>query len=239
MRKKVLVISENIYDVKVICDELIHASYEVVMTQKNIQGNEVSDLQFLSYFDLVVLHEMQFAWLEQSFIDIFLSLNTKIIIISSPERQGELNAMNPEIICLSYPLSLELLLRSARLLLNQSPTNTQMEQSIVQPTSFVKENKPDQIHIDGHVLSFKGQQVILSKREQELLSLLVQANYQPLPTSVIYEQIWKQPFKVQNQPIISNLVRNLRYEVQTTFDTDQEFILNKKGSGYYLNKVIV
>lgn len=238
MRKKVLVISENIYDVKVICDELMHAAYEVVMTQKNIQGNEVGDLQFLSYFDLVVLHEMQFAWLERSFIDTFLSLDTKVIIISSPERQAELSALNPEIICLSYPLSLELLLRSARLLLNQ-PADSTVEQPLFKSAAPVKESAPEQIHIDGHVLSFKGQQVILSKREQELLSLLVQANYQPLPTSVIYEQIWKQPFKVQNQPIISNLVRNLRYEVQSTFDTDQEFILNKKGSGYYLNKAIV
>lgn len=96
-----------------------------------------------------------------------------------------------------------------------------------------------QILLRDKLLVIDEKLVYLSNKEQELLTLLVEANYEPVSSQQLYEKIWNCEYSNDKQPYISNLVKKIRLKVKDTLDSDVSIILNQKNRGYYLNSIFV
>lgn len=96
-----------------------------------------------------------------------------------------------------------------------------------------------QIMLRDKLLVIDEKLVYLSNKEQELLTLLVEANYEPVSSQQLYEKIWNCEYSNDKQPYISNLVKKIRLKVKDTLDSDVSIILNQKNRGYYLNSIFV
>lgn len=258
MKEKIIIVSDHPAVTVSLQKELIENSYDVMVSHSLISDIYEGQLLFLKAFDLVVLHEVQTRWLDQRLLQSLQILNLPLMIISLQgdpygnyeqmenvyyPRVKQVNEYFGDIVKILSHLPLEETQEDEevsgvyRAFQEEEVNDQYWMPADVAPKIIENEGYP--IELQGNVLSLGSRNIYLSQREQELMQLLIEANYQPLPNSYLFREIWQQEYSQDKQAYIGNLVKKTRAKIMKNSSIKMPIILNQKSNGYFINNRFV
>lgn len=224
MRKRVLLITNDLSTVSGIQKELQNNDYEVMTSETCFSEVSEGNTTFLEAFDLIVLHQNLLKEIQQDCISKIQNVNKPAIILSVIGDQAD-NYF------ISYPVSSENISNE----INDHLTK-KLEHPIFINNNFGLDRKARHaIEVVNHKLIIDGTPVVLSRKEFQLFELLAAENYNLVDNQTIFREIWDTDYELLKQPFLSNLVMKIRKKVLSEVGIEESVIINKKGVGYCIN----
>lgn len=228
MKEKLLLITRDIDSVRGIEKALEIKGYEVMISTSCLSDITKGQTDFCEAFDLVVLNQALLSDLKPECIIKMKQLKTPVVVLSAL-NQDEKNYY------LSYPISQARLTDELAKHLKQTSEYPFFLNSIYDEAvgdHLIKHH----VEVINHKLIIDGVPIVLSKKEFQLFSILMAADYNLVDNQTIFKGIWNVDYELIKQPFLSNLVMKIRNKIQIEVGLTEPIILNKKGVGYRINE---
>lgn len=247
--KNILLITDDYYASGEVQRNLSNFQSHVVTIEGAVNLEQPNVQQLLLIFDLIILQVSKASRLEHVNWNGYLQTSLPVIVLNS-DYTNEYPAHIPlDIKVVQYPLPVKQLVKIVDSLLegeqrSETMRSTQFDTLDIAPQQVYRafERAPGTNQSNKRVLALNEKVmyiddtlVYLSQKEERLMKLLLDAEYNPVSSKDVYEKIWEETYDRSKQPYVSNIVKKLRAKVRHCLNEEVNLILNQKKQGYYLN----
>lgn len=246
--KNILLITDDYYASGEVQRSLSNFQCHVVTIEGLVNLEQPSIQQLVLIFDLIILHVNKASRLERVNWVGYTQTSLPVMVLNS-DYSNEYPAHIPlDIKVFQYPLSVKQLLKIVNSLMDSEQrgeliVDVQFDSLDIAPQQVYRAFERTQssqsskrtLTLNEKVMYIDDTLVYLSQKEERLMKLLIDAEYSPVSSKEVYEQIWEEPYDRSKQPYVSNIVKKLRAKVRHCLNEEVNLILNQKKQGYYLN----